>query len=89
VSAKAITDYVVLNEFYFVVIIILRAVCCVVNLLSVADAGAASSVSHTCPHQPSPSASHSYSVCDLRCSHVDHRNDASSLVCMLMHRLCT
>jgi len=82
------TDYVVLNEFYFVVIIILRAVCHVVNLLYVADAGAASSVSHTC-HQPSPSAAHSYSVCDLRCSHVDHRNDASSLVCMLMHRLCT
>jgi len=60
----------------------------VINLFSVSDAnaGAVSSVSHACPHHPSTG--HSYSTCDLRCSHVDNRYDASSMVCIFIDRWC-
>jgi len=50
-------------------------------IASVVCTEAVDSVLHSRHHQSSPSAVHSYSVCDLRCSHADNRDAVTNMVC--------
>lgn len=67
---KTSEGHIVMELLYFVVMLLVV----VQFVVSVDCTEAASTVSHTCYHQPSPAAGHSYSVCDLR-------SGSSNLVC--------